>query len=59
MRSADGETLLLTVRVVDPNAQSGGYFQLGNLGAQKVQARIGAQGENVQSGELIRGFRPL
>lgn len=59
VRSADGETLLLTVRVVDPNAQSGGYFQLGNLGAQKVQARIGAQGENVQSGELIRGFRPL
>ena len=60
VRSADGETLQLTVRVVSPNAsQNGGYFLLGNLGAQKVQARLGMAEPQAQSGDLIRGFRLL
>ena len=59
VRSADGEALHLTVRVVEPNTQSGSYFQLGNLGAQKVQARLGTSGWYLQSGDLLRGFRLL
>ena len=60
VRTAGGEDLLLTVRVVSPNAsQGGGYFLLGNLGAQKVQARLGTAEPQAQSGDLIRGFRLL
>ena len=60
VRTAGGEGLLLTVRVVSPNAsQGGGYFLLGNLGAQKVQARLGTAEPQAQSGDLIRGFRLL
>lgn len=59
VRSADGEALHLTVRVVEPNTQGAGYFQLGNLGAQRVQARLGTSDWYLQSGDLLRGFRLL
>lgn len=59
VRSADGESLYLTVRVVQPNVPAGGYFQLGNMGAQKVQAYLGADQQDVRSSWLIQGFRTL
>lgn len=59
VRSADGEALHLTVRVVEPNTQGAGYFQLGNLGAQRVQARLGTSDWYLQSVDLLRGFRLL
>ena len=59
VRSADGEALHLTVRVVEPNTQGAGDFQLGNLCAQRVQARLGTAAWYLQSGDLLRGFRLL
>ena len=38
VRSLDGQTVYLTVRVVAPNVVDRNFFKLGNIGAQKVQA---------------------
>lgn len=40
VRSLDGETLYLTVRVVSPSIQNDKYFRVGNVGSRKVQAHI-------------------
>ncbi|EJX07616.1 hypothetical protein EVA_04273 [gut metagenome] len=40
VRSLDGETLYLAVRVVSLNVQNDNYFRVGNVGSRKVQACI-------------------
>ena len=59
VRSADGEQLYLTVRVAGPGAQGSGYVLLGNIGARKVQARLGPAAQQVSVTSLTRGFRVL
>ncbi len=64
VRSLDGETVYLQVRVVEPSAEGSTYFRLGNIGAQKVQARIlaahiGDNGTNLLASELAAGFTVL
>ncbi len=56
VRSADGETLYLTVRVTAPGVEGAGYFRLGNIGAQKVQARIGSAHASLRPAQLAGGF---
>lgn len=58
MRSLDGETLYLTVQVAAPGERNPGYYWLGNIGAQKVQAHGSAElGMSWQ--ELKKGFFAL
>lgn len=56
--SLDGEEVYITVRVVAPGVQGNSYFRLGNIGAQKVQARISAR-IGVTTGDLVAGFFAL
>ncbi len=58
VRSLDGEKLYITVRVVAPHVQGSSYVRLGNIGAQKVQARV-APGSGVTANELVGGFYVL
>lgn len=55
----DGEELYLTVRVVAPSVQGGAYFRLGNIGAQKVQARISTAHLGIEATDLTRSFLVL
>lgn len=59
VRSLDGEQLYLTVRVVAPGVEGAGYFRLGNIGAQKVQARVGSNYTTLRPTQLTGGFLVL
>lgn len=64
IRSLTDDTGYLEIRVVDPSAEGGTYFRLGNVGGKKVQARIlashiGENGENLQPAALTDCFRVL
>lgn len=56
VRSLDGQNIYLSVRVVAPSVQGGTYFRLGNIGAQKVQARILAPYKGLSPVQLTEGF---
>lgn len=64
IRSLTDGTGYLEIRVVDPSAEGGSYFRLGNVGGKKVQARIlashiGENGENLQPAALTDCFQVL
>lgn len=58
VRSLDGETLYLTVRVVAPNVQNDEYFRVGNVGARKVQVHLPEE-SSMNAASLKSGFFEL
>lgn len=64
VRSLDGETTYLEVRMASPGLETTEYTRLGNIGAQKVQARILEEniikdGWTLSAADLAAGFLVL
>ena len=59
VRNAATGELYLSVRAVDRSTPVGAYFQIGRIGANIIQARIGASRSELTSSVLIGGFSAL